>query len=282
MNRTFSLALGGLLLAAAGLVHADPFYLDPGVDYDPTGTDQACPTCSSVKAGATIRSRWSSVVTDVDSNGTFSVGDTVKTVAGFPLTGSLAQNLVTSLQPGQIFNSQSDNGLNTNYYLTLGFNLTGQVSGVAVNGLPVVDYTAGLIEFFLYDGTNKINFMDVVLTSGVDATLHGTVDFTNVDSLTYANLFHLAGASCNGSSGFYDLWLRCGARIDVNWALGFNPNFDVTVTANADGTLTVSGLYDGSMSFVNANAVPEPASLSLAALGLLAAVGVTRRRAVKR
>jgi hypothetical protein len=285
MTNKFKLAWGGALLAVAGLAHADPFYLDVGTNYDPTGQGKVCDTCTSLKDQFTITYGSRTVVTDTDGSGGISVGDTTSTVGGFNNgLGGVDVNSITSLKPKQVFGTNSDNGFNTNYYITFSFsNLAGLVTGIAPSGLPIVVYSGGLIQMSILTAAspNPINFMNIKITTGyidgVGTTLNGVADFTGISDLTYANLFHSSTYSCNGSTGFYDIWKNCNSTGDlkINFASHFDSDLNhTTVTPNADGTTTIVSQHNGQASF----AIPEPASLALVGLSLVGLAGIRRRK----
>lgn len=287
MTNKFKLAWGGALLAVAGLAHADPFYLDAGVNYDPTGLGKVCSTCTSMKDQFTITYGSRTVVNDTDGSGGLSVGDTTNTVGGYGYTGGIDVNSITSLKPKQVFQNNSDNGFNptggaAGYYLTFSFaNLAGVVTSITPSGLPVVVYSGGLIQMYLYNGSSTINFMNIKITTGfidgVGTTLNGEADFTGISDLTYANLFHSGTYSCNGSSGFYDIWKNCNTTGDlkINFASHFDSDLNhTTVTPNPDGSTTITSQHNGQASF----AIPEPASLALVGLSLVGLAGIRRRK----
>lgn len=287
----FKLMLNAALLAVTGVAHAEPLYLDlnnaPGfATYSGVNATQVCVTCTSLKDELAIKYRSTTAVTDSDGNGAISAGDVVNTLGGLAAGGGYAYNAVTDLNPGG-FGGPSDFGFKTSWGISFSAALSGVVSTVQ-GGVPLFSYNSGVIDLYItFDGVTGINFMDIVVSSGggtgVGTSLIGYADFSDVSnsvtSFDYKNLFHSASYSCNGSSGFYDIWANCGAveGFDLVQFLGhFDSNVFVSqfsydpVTNN----FSLTSNHDGSFTFN----VPEPGSVALAGLALLGAGLTTRRR----
>jgi hypothetical protein len=287
-----------LLWVGAGSVFAQPFYMDVGTNYDPVdATDpnaaKVCDTCTAMKDEFGIL--YESQTTIIDTgDGVISGGDIVVTNGGLDLyptpwgPAELTLNQVDIFIPnetnfgGSVY--ESNNGYGDEWLISFGFsNLVGTVIDV-VNGVPVLAYGPGNIDLYYVDlatGTFT-NFMDLAVTygavTGVGTILEGVVDFTNVDNLTYANLFHSGVASCDGSDSFYDIWVNCGPTSNL-LGVSFVAHFDTGVhvsefTDNGDGTFTIQTDHDGSGTF----AVPEPTTLVLVGSSLLLMGGAARRR----
>ena len=269
--------LAASILLAAGNVSAGSFYLDPGVDYSATDSDQVCATCTSMKSQFTFQYESVTDINDLDANGIDS-GDTLVTTAGLAV-GGLGTNNVTGFTPNEVFGANSNNNYGDDWLMSFSMSgLTGVVTGVTGAGVPLFSYGPGLLELFVtFDGSTLINFMDVNILGGTSTGLGiemvGVADFTNVDG-TYNNLIHSGDADCAGSTGFFDIWTNCGAAMPISFFADFNTNVTTSdFTDNGDGTFSVASNHDGSATF----SVPEPGTLALVGMSLLMMGGMARR-----
>lgn len=269
--------LAASILIAAGNVSAGSFYLDPGVDYSATDSDQVCATCTSMKSQFTFQYESVTDINDLDANGIDS-GDTLVTTAGLAV-GGLGENNVTGFTPNEVFGANSNNNYGDDWLMSFSMSgLSGVVTGVTGAGVPLFSYGPGLLELFVtFDGSTLINFMDVTILGGTSTGLGiemvGVADFTNVDG-TYNNLIHSGDADCAGSTGFFDIWTNCGEAMPISFFADFNTNVTTSdFTDNGDGTFSVASNHDGSATF----SVPEPGTLALVGMSLLMMGGMARR-----
>ncbi|MDF2177321.1 PEP-CTERM sorting domain-containing protein [Aliiglaciecola sp. CAU 1673] len=282
MNVKNKILGAGLLLAMSSpAALADEFYIDVGADFGDNGFAQAAGNTTTGWLQELLYEYSSNtVVTDTDLNG-IDAGDTIVTTGGF-IDGdvtSLSTNKVTGFSPQQnVLDplSPSENGYGA-WGLTFQFELFGAMLGGLGDGLPV-SFNSGSVTFYYFDATTPTTAQFIELfTINVISTLNsfGGPSITgeiasygggSVNGVNAGDVFNFADGSF---ADYVDMMVQIVADIDFNT----DPN-DVTITDNMDGTFTLTGEHDGSISF----AVPEPSSLAIIGLGLLGLAGAARRR----
>lgn len=268
-----SLTMGLLLIASAPVAMADQFYIDVGADYGDNGFAQAAGNNTTGWLNEmTYVYQSNTVVTDADLNGP-DAGDSIITTGGFTDgdISSVSLNQITGFNPSQSVidpSSPSKNGYG-NWGITFQFELFGTLgTGLTTN------FTSGNITFYYYDATTPTTgqFLEL-FTIDISSTqqsvggprLTGTITSFGAGSVNGVAV----GDVFNFSQGNFDELVDIASSVDFNT----DPS-QITSQNNGDGTWTLTGQHDGSVSF----AVPEPSSLAVVGLGLLGLAGLGRRR----
>lgn len=275
----------------AGNAVASQIYIDVGADYGGGApfTTAAGPTTTGWKDSLKLTYESSSVVQDLDGSGTLSEGDTILSKGGYLPGGDVAfgfgSNKITELVVAEdpiSGTGPSDNGFGgANWQLSLRFD---DLVGVYKDSLSDFQYTAGTIDWLLFDGTNGISTEVHLFTTtiGAHTSAPGNQVFTgelsnfgvgSVNGVDIGDIFNIAYGG--GAISFEDYAALTGMqtnfRIDQNSDLA---NGNVTYDAIAQEFTIEKASHDGSLEFN----VPEPASIAILGLGLLGFAGSRKRK----
>lgn len=271
------------LTLGAHTAFADQFYIDVGVDNGDNANAQAIDATTTGWFDEMLYEYSSTTLATSPGDPLDplpAAGSTITTTGGFISgdPGSVATNRVTGFSPGQINGlplTPSENGFGAgDWGLTFQFSLTGTLGA----GLTT-DYTSGSITFYYYDPSivADTSLYIELFTIGVQNTVNSfggpsitgeiiSVGTGSVNGVDAGDVFNFA----NGSfEDYLDNFIAIIADVDFN-----TDPAEVDITNNLDGTYTLQGEHDGSISF----AVPEPSSLAVLGLGLLGLAGIGRRR----
>jgi hypothetical protein len=273
-----SLIAGLVLASCSSAAFANQFYVDAGADFGGTANTAAGATTTGWLNEMLYEYSSSTLVTDADLNGP-DAGDSIVTTGGF-IDGSLASvgiNQITSLSPSQAFGGPSHNGLGIgNWNLTFQFELTGTLGP----GLTT-DYNSGMITFYHFTGNEastaeftELFTLEALSTSQSFGGPSLRTQFVSygagmVNGLNVGDMFNFDEFGGVNVTEIIDNMINAYAIFDFNT----DPR-QITATNNMDGTWTLTGEHDGSVSFQ----IPEPASLAVLGLGLMGLAGVSRRR----
>jgi len=256
-------------LAIAGTASADPIYVNNGVDYGGSSETAAGDTTTGWKNSLKLVYESNSVVSDVDGDGTFSVGDTIVSQGGLIGGAALGDNNVTALVTSEFGGAgPSDNGYGSNWALSFRFDdLMGTFDGTDFN------YTSGTIDWLLFDTTNGFgNEVHLFTTTITDHSygsgnqiFTGTVGNFGTDTVNGVDAGDIFNIGYGGGALSLEEYATTIAdtvrfRIDQNTDAPTVTGYDPVA-----GEFTLSGSHDGSLEF----AVPEPASIAILGLGLL-------------
>ncbi|MFT6735043.1 MAG: hypothetical protein ACJAS9_003246 [Polaribacter sp.] len=286
------LVAGLCVVLAAPSAFADPIYIDVGVDFGGNTNTAAGATTTGLIDELTYIYESNSVVTTTN-DALINAGDAISTSGGLDLTSeatlnsSFGTNAVTGFNPVQGLSGPSNNNHGVSWFLSFAItDLMGTLgAGTEINGVPPdnleINYTSGSITFYyLEDNDSSTNFQlsEVKELFTIDVA-SSTQDLTG--SHVFGNVTSFGAGTVNGIAAadvfnFADVSFgdKLISLIEVKSSIDFNTDNPVAIPGPGGNQFTFEGIHDGSIKFI----VPEPASLSVFALGLLGLAGFARRQ----
>lgn len=282
------IAIGAALTLATSTVSAEEFYIDVGVDFDGGQNPETAAGPTTTGWLSELLYNYQSTTIASCSPNSLSSGCNISTTGGVDFSGavsdavlSLGLNGISDLSPQDTLNQfgPSDNNYSQDWGLTFQFDLTGTISGSEL----VTNYDDGSITFYYYDEIDTtaslsdtftelftIDVFDTINTPAGGQNLVGNLISLGTDTVNgvmVGNMFNFATGSFND---MITSFVNILASVDYN-----TDATQVNIVNNLDGTTTLSGNHDGSISF---SVVPEPSTIALMSLGLLGLVASSRRR----
>lgn len=260
---------------------------------------------SSVKPHNTMRVGYNSqsLVFDSNNDGVLSHGDKIQSYGGYsnlgfdsllgsPLVGQgfadNGSNLVTAFTP---FGSPAPAGYNANYIFTFFFN---DFMGSYDANLDGFVYNSGTIQFGILSYSDSTGFtegfhslFDLDVSYGAPFTTGGVVRQTIVGKIDQASLANGAGdaftlsSNGNGTNSLTDWFAKdtdVFFKLNQTVSEGLAGTPVVSDISFVNGVALIAANHDGSVTF----SVPQPASISILALGLLGLRLAARNRKAKK
>jgi PEP-CTERM putative exosortase interaction domain len=271
-------------MAAFGVTaQADPIYIDYGANNDldaNTTTDvftqlgfgqlKATSIYTDSNANGILEGNDAIYDTNIQSilqsyfaTGTYNAKDGTPNAVSLDNTIQSGNASITALLPLVGF-LNSIEGFNTNWNMTLQYEMTGTYAGLLA-GTP---FTSGYLNLF-YNTDNNPGNEQLLLTMSINNSLLTVGNLNIFGTITYV------GNGPNGNSNFFNFAPIPGPSFssllgqNVSWLLDTNIDppipTDATLANIGNNTYARQTQLDGSIRF----SVPEPGTLSLLGLGLL-------------
>lgn len=269
---------------------ADEFYIDNGADFDASKNSDVAVDQNTTGWLTELLHKYDSNTTALCSAAELAGGCNINTSGGADLTSfaafmsSLGTNGVTDLSPLDVLDvsGPSDNNYSESWGITFSFNVEGTIEGADL----VTNYTGGTVNFYYYDlstvATGNISTAVVELFTvdvfGTSNSPGGQILQGSISSFGSGSINGVAITDFfNVGSGTFASILENQQDLAVNIDYNTDSNL-VTINDNGDGTTSLSGTHDGSVSFA---VVPEPFSVALFGLSLFAISAFSRKKALK-
>ncbi|AGP82605.1 hypothetical protein I533_13225 [Alteromonas mediterranea MED64] len=269
---------------------ADEFYIDNGADFDASKNSDVAVDQNTTGWLTELLHKYESNTTALCSAAELAGGCNINTSGGADLTSfaafmsSLGTNGVTDLSPLDVLDASgpSDNNYSESWGITFSFNVEGTIEGADL----VTNYTGGTVNFYYYDlstvATGNISTAVVELFTvdvfGTSNSPGGQILQGSISSFGSGSINGVAITDFfNVGSGTFASILENQQDLAVNIDYNTDSNL-VTINDNGDGTTSLSGTHDGSVSFA---VVPEPFSVALFGLSLFVISAFSRKKAIK-
>lgn len=269
---------------------ADEFYINNGADFDASKNSDVAVDQNTTGWVTELLHKYESNTTAFCSAAELAGGCDINTSGGADLTSfgaflsSLGTNGVTDLSPFDTLDvsGPSDNDYSGSWGITFNFNVEGTIGGSDL----VTDYSDGAVVFYYYDSaTLATGDISTAVVELFTVDVYGTSNSPGGQILR-GFISSFGSGSINGVAITDFFNVRSGTFASVlenqqDLAVNIDYNTDanlVTINDNGDGTTSLSGTHDGSVSFA---VVPEPLSVALFGLSLFAIGAFSRKKTIK-